>query len=117
MNKFHWMADSLSGCFQPATQRIDRGPPVRSMHPDLDFPLVKTILQGAVCLVVAWLFSPAGAQTSASLRQDHVFFPARIDGRDCQLEAMVYRPDDSGRHPLVVFSHGAQRHVSGAQSQ
>jgi dienelactone hydrolase len=40
------------------------------------------------------------------VRTEILFFPARIDGRDYQLEAKLYRPDDAGRHALVVFSHG-----------
>ncbi len=41
-----------------------------------------------------------------AVTQEHVYFPARIDGRDYQLEAMLYRPADANRHSLVVFSHG-----------
>ncbi len=67
---------------------------------------MKTFLHYALCLALAGVFSTAGGQTSAPIRQDRVFFPAHIDGRDYRLEAMVYRPDDTARYPLVVFSHG-----------
>ncbi len=40
------------------------------------------------------------------VRTQTLFFPARIDGRDYQLEAKLYRPDDASPHALVVFSHG-----------
>jgi pimeloyl-ACP methyl ester carboxylesterase len=43
---------------------------------------------------------------SYTVRQEYLFFPAHIDGRDYQLEAMIYRPDDANRHSLVVISHG-----------
>lgn len=70
-----------------------------------DFSAMKTITRSVFCLVLVGMFSTVGAQTFA-VRQDYQLFPAHIDGRDYQLEAMLYRPDDSMRHPLVVFSHG-----------
>ncbi|HVZ65849.1 MAG TPA: immunoglobulin domain-containing protein [Lacunisphaera sp.] len=42
----------------------------------------------------------------AAISQQHTFFPAVIEGNSYQLEATLYRPDDLGRHPLVVMSHG-----------
>jgi len=41
-----------------------------------------------------------------AVTQEHLYFPAHIEGRDYQLEAMLYRPSVTGRRPLVVFSHG-----------
>lgn len=42
----------------------------------------------------------------AAISQQHTFFPAVIEGNSYQLEATLYRPDDLGRHPLVIMSHG-----------
>lgn len=67
---------------------------------------MKFILRWSVyCLTLMGLLSTALAQTTGII-EERLFFPVRIEGQDFQLEAMVYRPDDSGRHPLVVFSHG-----------
>lgn len=33
-------------------------------------------------------------------------FPAMIEGKEYRLEAMIYRPKDAEKHPLIVFSHG-----------
>jgi dienelactone hydrolase len=46
------------------------------------------------------------AVAGAAISQQHTFFPAVIEGNSYQLEATLYRPDDFGRHPLVVMSHG-----------
>ncbi|HWA27012.1 MAG TPA: immunoglobulin domain-containing protein [Lacunisphaera sp.] len=59
----------------------------------------------ALGLLGAGLALPAAAQ-NVGVQQQYVTFPAHIDGRDYQLECMLYRPADTERHPLVVFSHG-----------
>jgi dienelactone hydrolase len=33
-------------------------------------------------------------------------FPATIEGKEYQLEAMIYRPNDSAVHPFIVMNHG-----------
>lgn len=49
----------------------------------------------------------AGTSLSAqTVRSDYVRFPVTIEGATYSLEAMVYRPDDGARHPLVLHSHG-----------
>jgi len=59
-------------------------------------------------LPVGLLFMAGAVAVHAEVpfRQDHVFFPALIDGQSYRLEAMLYRPEDPGRRPLVIFSHG-----------
>lgn len=58
-----------------------------------------------LCLAPAAFFTTTTAQTR-SLIEERLTFPASIENRVYQLEAMVYRPDDGGRYPLVIFSHG-----------
>ena len=106
MNESLRMADAVNGSIPPAAQLIDRCHRSGLSFPGWKIFPMKTFLQCALGLALAGFVSSAGAQTSASLRQDRVVFPARIDGRDFQLEAMIYRPDDAARHPLAVFSHG-----------
>jgi dienelactone hydrolase len=70
---------------------------------------MKSFFPSLRCMLRAGLLVIAGAapvQAEVPFRQDQQFFPALIDGRPYQLEAMVYRPDVPGRHPLVIFSHG-----------
>lgn len=33
-------------------------------------------------------------------------FPAMIEGKEYRLDARLYRPKNTGRYPLIVFSHG-----------
>ncbi len=49
---------------------------------------------------------PTSRSESYSIRQEELTFPAQIDGRNFTLQAMLYRPADAKRHPLVIFSHG-----------
>lgn len=64
-------------------------------------------LRRCICtLILALALRAAAGAGSAVVRMDHITFPALIDGKTYTLEAMVYRPDDGGAHPLVVMNHG-----------
>jgi MYXO-CTERM domain-containing protein len=68
---------------------------------------MKSFLPSVQGILLAGLLAGAASlQAEVPIRQEQLFFPALIEGRVYRLEAMLYRPDDSGRHPLVVFSHG-----------
>ena len=49
---------------------------------------------------------PTGVAQTSSVLEEAVYFSASIDGRAYRLEAVVFRPNDNERHPLVVMSHG-----------
>ena len=40
------------------------------------------------------------------VKTEQIRFTARIDNKQYQLEAMIYRPGAQGRHPLIVMNHG-----------
>ncbi|OAN50755.1 dienelactone hydrolase [Paramagnetospirillum marisnigri] len=61
---------------------------------------------GVFLAVVLLLAGPAGA---SGLIEEGITLSARFDGDALDLEALVVRPDDGGRHPLVLLSHGAPR--------
>ncbi|RPJ08659.1 MAG: hypothetical protein EHM28_03665 [Spirochaetaceae bacterium] len=46
------------------------------------------------------------AQDVIQIKQEHIFFNARIDERDYKLEGMIYRPDDNAAHPVIIMNHG-----------
>jgi dienelactone hydrolase len=56
---------------------------------------------GLVALAAA--VAPAAA---AGLVEQPVRLPVTIDGTALALDALIVRPDDTARHPLVVLSHG-----------
>lgn len=58
-----------------------------------------------LCLLLGFSF-PARA---TGLVEEDVTLPAAFLGSAVALEALVVRPDDGRRHPLVVISHGAPR--------
>jgi dienelactone hydrolase len=93
------LAFALAGVFGPASAVGPRGPrsPVRlddfeSAPADPEPPGPRPLAEPRTLVY--------------GVTAEHLFFPARIDGRDCQLEAMLYRPSIPGPRPLVVFSHG-----------
>lgn len=59
---------------------------------------------GAAVLAVASLVAVAPA--AAGLVEEPIRLPVTVDGTSLALDALIVRPDDAGRHPLVVLSHG-----------
>jgi dienelactone hydrolase len=49
---------------------------------------------------------PTHSQESSAVKVEHLIFPASIEGKEYQLEARIYRPDDSATHPFIVMNHG-----------
>lgn len=37
---------------------------------------------------------------------EHIMFPAKINGQNHLLEAVIYRPLDDKHHPVMIFTHG-----------
>lgn len=57
--------------------------------------------------LLVFVLTIAGTSLNAqTVRSDYLRFPVTIDGATYSLEAVVYRPDDAARHPLILHSHG-----------
>lgn len=50
--------------------------------------------------------APEYHSKSMPTMKERVIFPANIEGKEYRLEAMLYRPENADKHPLIVFSHG-----------
>lgn len=69
-----------------------------------------------VVLASALMAVPAQAQAQAQVQvqpqktpqpePERVVYPARADGKEWQVTALVYKPPGNGPFPLVIFSHG-----------
>jgi dienelactone hydrolase len=46
------------------------------------------------------------AAGKSAVKVEDLMFPASIEGKEYQLEARIYRPDDSAKHPFIVMNHG-----------
>ena len=64
------------------------------------------VLMSAGLLVFGPARLDASAKPLATVKIDALMFPARIEGKVYQLEACVYRPDDSAAHAFIVMNHG-----------
>lgn len=62
--------------------------------------------RGNFILLVFVLTIASTSLSAQTVRSDYVRFPVTIEGATYSLEAMVYRPDDATRHPLILLSHG-----------
>lgn len=64
-------------------------------------------------IVAAFLLLLAVPAQAGGLIEEDIRLPARFAGlfgpRTLSLSALVVRPDDGGRHPLAILSHGAPR--------
>lgn len=50
--------------------------------------------------------NPENHSNSLPTTMETLTFPAMIDGKEYRLEAKLFRPKNTEKHPLIVFSHG-----------
>lgn len=53
-----------------------------------------------------WLTKSSRVQVIPAIKTERIMFNANIDSHKYQLEAMIYKPAASGRHPLIIMNHG-----------
>ena len=64
------------------------------------FRLLKTLV------FIMFFLTLGNAHAGTPVVVDLITFAAHIEGKDYRLEAKIYKPEDSERHPAVVMTHG-----------
>jgi dienelactone hydrolase len=60
-----------------------------------------------IIIALALLFQAPAFAAQVSVHNERILFNAAIGGKDYQLEAMLYLPQDGKtRHPLIIMTHG-----------
>ncbi len=62
------------------------------------------LLKAVVLTMFFLTLGSAHAETPVVV--DLITFTVHIEGKDYRLEAKIYKPEDSDRHPMVVMTHG-----------
>lgn len=60
-----------------------------------------------ICLYCSLGFaSQLTSESNVYYRTEYMKIPVNIDGKDCELEAKIFRPIDDEPHPLIIMTHG-----------